>query len=547
MACRRAPAPPPSPAVATFTGGAVTAADVDQAVLDLPPQRRQPEDGDLLAWYERIAREIAVQRLLLVEARQAGLDKDPEVVRAGAEVRKQATVDVFLEKDVARPGRPSEAELRAFYDDHRAEFEARPARLAQHIFRRVDPGGDRAAARAAVAALRARVLAGEEFSALAAEHSDSESRHQKGVLGWVTRGQLAPDLERILFSLEVGVPSEPIATREGVHLFLVSQERPKATYSFPEVRALILRRLTAERWDKSVRDKVGDSLPEGAFVAGGDELRQILAAGDPQALVARVGDFRLTVAELQRRLAAAGALDPATRAVPPAAFLAQLRQREVIYRHCAEHGLDRRPEVEARRQRLLDRELAALLLRRKLVQAVEREPAVLEEHYRTNRARFSEPLELRVQKLVIPLAGAANETMARLEGSVGPLDQGRQSLASLAAALGGRVEEQDWATPSQIARTDPRAAGFVMRLRPGRHSPPYRTEKDIVMVRLVERKEPRPLPFDQARERVRDDYLATHRQERYAALSADLLGRAGFKLVQGNLEALLRRAGAEGT
>jgi parvulin-like peptidyl-prolyl isomerase len=137
--------------------------------------------------------------------------------------------------------------------------------------------------------------------------------------------------------------------------------------------------------------------------------------------------------------------------------------------------------------------------------------------------------------------------MARLERSAADLDRGRQTRSSLAAALGGRVEEPAWATPSQIARTDPRAAAFVMRLRPGQHSAPYRTEKDLVVVRLLERREPQPMPFDEARARVRDDFLATHRQERYAALSSDLLGKAGFQVMRASLEDLLRRPGAEGT
>jgi parvulin-like peptidyl-prolyl isomerase len=545
-ACRRQQTAPPSPAVATYAGGAVTAADVDQAVLDLPPQRRQPEDGDFLAWYERLAREIAVQRLLLAEARQAGLELDPELPRARADVRKQATVEVFLEKDVARPERPSEAELRAFYDAHRADFQVAHARLTRHIFRRVGGGADPRPVRAAVERLRARAIAGEDFSVLAAEHSESESRHQKGILGWVTPGQLAPELDRIIFALKVGVPSEPIRTREGVHLFLVSQERPKTAYSFPEVRPLILQRILGERWDANLRGRVGDRLPEGSFVPDGDELRQILAGGDPQALVAQIGDFKLSLGEFQKRLAAVGALDPSLRSASPLTFLAHIRQREIVYRHCLENGLDRRPEVEARQRRLMERELVALMLRRKLVQSLDRDPERLEEYYRTNRARFSEPLQLRVQKLVVPLAGGANEAMARLERSAADLDQGGQTLASLAAALGGRVEDPAWTTPSQLARTDPRAAPFVLRLRPGQHSAPYRTETDLVLVRLIERREPQPLPFERARERVQADFLATHRHDRYAALSSDLLGRAGFKVLRPSLEELLRRPGAEG-
>ena len=181
------------------------------------------------------------------------------------------------------------------------------------------------------------------------------------------------------------------------------------------------------------------------------------------------------------------------------------------------------------------------MLRRKLAKSVEDDPERLEEYYRTNRARFSEPLRLCVQKLLVPLSGNANEAMARLERSRGDLDQGRQALASLAAALGGRVEDPAWTTPSALARSDPRAMAFVLDLRPGQHSAPFRTPTDIVLVRLVERREPQPLVFDKARGRVRDDYMATHRHELYAALSAELLAKAGFEVLRAPLEALLKR------
>jgi parvulin-like peptidyl-prolyl isomerase len=547
-ACHKQPAAPPSPVVATFSGGSVTAADLDRAILDLPPQRRQPEDGDLLTWYEGMAREVAVQRLLLAEAQKASLDRDPEFLRAAAEVRKQAVVDVFLETEVARPERPSEAEQRTFYDAHLAELQVSEARLTQHLFLRLDPGVDPEPVVARVRKLRARVVAGEQFSAVAVDSSESESRHQKGVLGWVSPGQLAPDLDHIIFSLKVGVPSEPIRTKEGVHLFLVSAERPKKSFSFPEARPLIQRQILAERRDAILKERVGDALPEGSYVLDGEALRQVLADGDPQALVAQIGDFKLSLGELQAHAAAAEAAEPSLRSAPARTFLALLRQRELVYRYCVAHGQDKRPEVEARLQALRDRSLEGLRLRRRLLEAVDKDASRLEEYYRTNSARFSEPLQFHVQRLVVPLGSSANTTMERLERARAELDQGKETLAALASALGGHVEEPVWVTPSKLAHSDPRAAGLVVDLHAGQHSAPFRAENGLVVLRLIERREPVTLPFDKARERVGADYLATHRHELFVALSTELLDGARFEIVRPRLEELLKQpVAAEGS
>jgi hypothetical protein len=131
--------------------------------------------------------------------------------------------------------------------------------------------------------------------------------------------------------------------------------------------------------------------------------------------------------------------------------------------------------------------------------------------------------------------------MASLERAREDLDKGGQRLAGLAKALGGSLEEPAWATLTQIARTDPRATAFVLGLRPGQHSPPFRTATGIVMLRLVERRDPEPLPFAKAQEQVRDDFLAAHRHQQYAALSSELLAQARLQVVRPRLEEMLQR------
>ena len=154
---------PPCPPWPPSTAGAISTADLDRAVLDLPAERRQPADGDLLAWYERIARELAVQAILVAEARQAGLDQGPDFERAREEARRQAVVAVFLEKDLPPVPVPSRQEIETYYRDHAKEFQSPAARQTYHLFRRVAPGADPAPVVAEVRRLRERVLAGEDF------------------------------------------------------------------------------------------------------------------------------------------------------------------------------------------------------------------------------------------------------------------------------------------------------------------------------------------------------------------------------------------------
>lgn len=542
-ACRQEPKAPPAAAVATFDGGVVTAADVDRAILDLPPGQRQPADGDLLNWYERIARDLAMQIVLVGEARGAGLDRGPDYERARDEARRQAAVSVFMEKKLPPVMPPRAQDVEAYYRDHVKEFDSPAARQTFHLFRRVAPGADPAPVVAEVRRLRERVLAGEDFGALAAAQSESETRHQKGLLGWVVPGKVSPELEKVIFALEPRVPSQPLRTAAGVHLFLVAEVTPAKRLTLAEVRGAIAQVLAAQRRQAAIDELIGGPAA-GTWVASTDELRALFAAGEPAAVALRADDFQLTIGQLQARLLA-GQQPPAMGDTPAHALLVTLEKRERAYRLARQQGFDASPEAETLVQRILERELAALRLRKRLAERIDARR--LQDYYDANRARFSTPLRLRVQRLSVPLTGDANRAMARLERARAELDGGRLDFERLASELGGTLSEPAWELPTQVAQRERRPVAEAVGLKAGRHGAPYRTEDRIEMVRVLERVEPQVQPLDQIQERVRTDLLVTHRDAEYTALVQEELARRKYSVVRPELEAMLRRPASAGS
>lgn len=79
--------------------------------------------------------------------------------------------------------------------------------------------------------IRQRLLAGEDFAALAAEYSsDTTSAVNGGDLGWFGRGAMVAPFEEAAFALEPGEISEPIRSDFGYHIIEVLEkdaDRPK--------------------------------------------------------------------------------------------------------------------------------------------------------------------------------------------------------------------------------------------------------------------------------------------------------------------------------
>ncbi len=99
---------------------------------------------------------------------------------------------------------------------------------ARHILIKPSEIMTDAQAQALAANLRARVLAGEDFSELAQEYSeDIGSAQEGGELGWTTPGQMVPEFEATVQKTPVGEIAEPVRTQFGWHVVKVEGRRDK--------------------------------------------------------------------------------------------------------------------------------------------------------------------------------------------------------------------------------------------------------------------------------------------------------------------------------
>jgi peptidyl-prolyl cis-trans isomerase SurA len=156
-------------------------------------------------------------------------------------IMKRQLLSHELESKVA----VTEEEVRADYEARRAEYD-RPGSLhLQEIVVKTESGSQ-----ALAGDLVRRARAGEDFAEMARAYSSAATRSSGGDLGRLTKGDLAPEIEKTAFALPVGGVSDPLPTPEGFRILKVVEKTEPSQVPYEEVKAEIQKRLSADRTER---------------------------------------------------------------------------------------------------------------------------------------------------------------------------------------------------------------------------------------------------------------------------------------------------------
>lgn len=134
--------------------------------------------------------------------------------------------------------------------------------LARHILLQTDELKDDDIVRQELQDIRQRILAGDDFAAIAkAVSTDPASAVDGGELGWATAGTYVPEFEETLSELETGEISEPFKSPFGWHIVqLLDRRVHDATEDVQEQQAMMAIRDSkiaeeTELWLRQMRDE----------------------------------------------------------------------------------------------------------------------------------------------------------------------------------------------------------------------------------------------------------------------------------------------------
>jgi len=161
-----------------------------------------------------------------------------EAVCAG--IARSRKVDLLVDKLTEGISDPTEEDIREHFKSHAQEY-ASPARAsAQHVLLSVEKDSKddaKATARARLEAIKRDIEDGANFADQATIHSECPSGKQAGgSLGWFSQGMMAPEIDKAVFSMEVGQVSDVVESTLGFHLIHKTGQQDSSAAEYDDVR-----------------------------------------------------------------------------------------------------------------------------------------------------------------------------------------------------------------------------------------------------------------------------------------------------------------------
>ncbi len=151
---------------------------------------------------------------------------------------------ILIDPNKVKVTMPTDAQLRKDYNANLDQFRTPERVNARHILIKSDKTND-AAMKAKAEGILKQIQAGGDFAKLAKENSQDNapggSAEKGGELGWLVKGQTVPEFEKAAFSLQPGQTSGLVKTEYGYHIIQVEQHEQAHLQSFEEVKPALMR------------------------------------------------------------------------------------------------------------------------------------------------------------------------------------------------------------------------------------------------------------------------------------------------------------------
>ena len=268
-ACGKTIAPLPSPIIAMVDEDGISLKEFKTAFLEGRTEGTVDENSESIKELKRnLLHQLIEQRLFLAEAARRKLQVGPEELRQAVDrikadyapgefeaflksrqttfeewkerLRQELLSQKVINQAVPEKVEIADPEVQTYYKRHPKEFvHPEEVRARQIVVTNEEAARD----------IRAQLLQGADFAALAEARSLSPDKDQGGDLGFFSKGQMPEEFD-IVFTLGIGKISPTVKTAYGFHIFKVEERHPARAMPPTEAAERIRGQLTQERREK---------------------------------------------------------------------------------------------------------------------------------------------------------------------------------------------------------------------------------------------------------------------------------------------------------
>ena len=225
----------------------ITAADLEREIDQLPFHSRAMLQNAQAQG--RLLDEMVKRELLMQEAGKRKLASQPEIQARLEETRRSILLNALLTQEIRDKVKVEQSEVRSYFDKHKDELETSEVHLKQILL--TDPKE--------AELTHACLLKQESFEDLARQFSqDKASAPKGGDLGFVSRGQMLPEMERVAFSLKPQEISTIIKSPKGYHILKLMERKKTISLNYEDIKDRLQPFAQAEKQ----RDRLDNWLKE---------------------------------------------------------------------------------------------------------------------------------------------------------------------------------------------------------------------------------------------------------------------------------------------
>ena len=230
--------------IANVGGNPIYQTEVDEVVTAYAArgQNFDSEQGRAM-----ILDQLIGKKLLVLDAKKNLMEHNAEFKAELEKMKNEMLANFNISKVLAKVEVKDE-ELKEYYEENKAQFVRGETVAASHIL--VD-SEDKAKE------IMESIEKGEvSFEDAARSNSSCPSGQNGGALGEFTKGQMVPEFDSAVFSMEVGEMRGPVKTQFGFHIIKLTAKNEASEMAFDEVKERLANAMLQEKRQQAYDSKI---------------------------------------------------------------------------------------------------------------------------------------------------------------------------------------------------------------------------------------------------------------------------------------------------